>query len=190
MGLRADYEFKYSKTHNYPERRSPFYGLAIDLGLRFTVCAFDKLRITLGSVEPHMFHQICAVSMAAHLRTTYLEAETDWCAKNKKSVLLCEPIVVDDNKDPAMLLAIEGAFRALKSGRDPAAILTNKPRFRDSEKDETVQLADMVMGAVGAHLDGDNTWFDVIRRNNRNLGVVQLVGCRPPASVGDLWESM
>lgn len=190
LSLRADYEFKFSKTHNNPEWRSKFYGLALDLGLRFTACGFDKLRIRPGSVEPFTFHQVCAVALAVHLRRTYLAAEEAWCAAKKKAALLCEPILVDDNKDAAMLRAIEEAFRALRSGRDPAVLLTNKPKFRDSEKDETVQLADMVTGAVGAYLDGDSTWFNVIRQNDRNLGVVQLAGGQTPSALDDLWDSV
>jgi hypothetical protein len=88
--------------------------------------------------------------------------------------LLCEPILVDDNKDPAMLGAIEESFRALRSGQDPATILTNKPKFRDSKNDETIQLADRVMGAIGAHFDEDSTWFNEIREEGRNLGVVRF----------------
>jgi len=189
LGVRADFEFKFSKTHNRPEWRTPFYNLALGLGLHFTACSFDKRRIRPGSVTPLVFHQVAAVSLAAHLRATYLQAEAERSAEKGRPTLLREPILVDDNKDKAMLAAIEGAFRALKSGHDPAGILTIKPDFRDSEKDETVQLADMVMGAVGAHLDGDSTWFDVIRRSGQNLGVVQLIGCRPP-EVDDLWESV
>ncbi len=84
-----------------------------------------------------------------------------------------------------MLNAIAEAFRALKSGRDPAALLTNKPKFRDSEKDETLQLAERVIGAIGAHLDGESHWFHEIRRGGRNLGVVQLASCRSFPTLDD-----
>ena len=68
-------------------------------------------------------------------------------------------------------------------------MLTLKPEFRDSEKDETLQLADMVMGAVGAHLDGDDTWYDLIRQAGRDLGVVKLSSCRTQPESGDLSEN-
>lgn len=190
IGRRADYEFKFSKTHHCPEWRTSFYNLALKFGLRFTVCAFDKARVQPGSVEPFMFHQVCATVMAVHLRATYCEAEAARCAGEGKLILLCEPIIVDDNKDPGMLAAIEDAFRALRSGRDPAAILTNKPEFRDSEKDEGLQLADMVMGAIGAHLEGDSHWYDLIRKGGRDLGVVNLSSCQTRRGQWDLSESI
>jgi len=189
LGRRPEYEFKFSKTHNRPEWRTSFYKLAMDFGLRFTACAFDKRRIRAGSVAPPMFYQVCATVLATHLRATYREAESARCAAEGRAILLREPVVVDDNKDPDMLAAIEHAFRALRSGRDPQAILTNKPEFRDSEKDEAVQLADMVMGAVGAHLDGDSSWYDLIRRGGMDLGVVELSSCQTQPPSGDLSEN-
>lgn len=186
----ADYEFKFSKTHTRQDLRTGFFKLALEMGLRFTACSFDKRRIRPGSVDPFTFHQVCAVSLAVHLRQTYLEAEEARCAEHQRQILLCEPILVDDNKDAAMLDAIEEAFRALKSGRDPAALLTTKPKFRDSAKDETLQLADMVMGAIGVHLDGDSTWFHEIQRSGRNLGVVQLACCQSFPASDDLSENV
>jgi hypothetical protein len=33
-----------------------------------------------------------------------------------------------------------------------------------------IQLADMVCGGVGAHLDGDSTWYNMIK--SRDLGII------------------
>jgi hypothetical protein len=189
LGRRVDYEFKFSRTHHRPKWRTAFYKLAMDYGLRFTACALNKKRIDPGSVEPFVFHQVCATALAVNLRATYREAEAARCAAEGRDILLREPVVIDDNQDSAMLAAIEDAFRALKSGRDPEALLTNKPEFRDSKVDEAVQLADMVMGAVGAHLDGDNSWYNLIQLGGRDLGVVELSrsGIRPGS--GDLSEN-
>ena len=189
LGRRTDYEFKFSNTHHRPEWRTSFYNLAMKFGLRFTSCAFNKRRILAGSVGPFVFHQVCATSLAAHLRATYQEAEAARCAGKGRDILLREPVVVDDNKDKSMLAAIEQAFRAIRSGRDPAAILTTKPEFRDSKQDEAVQLADMVMGAVGTHLDGDSSWYNLIRQGGRDLGVVELSSCQTWPKSGDLSEN-
>lgn len=48
--------------------------------------------------------------------------------------------------------------------------LTKKAVFRNSAKDPAVQLADMVMGAIGAHFDGNDEWFDLICEKGMNLG--------------------
>jgi hypothetical protein len=175
LGRRDDYEFKFSKTHDRPDWRTEFFKLALGFGLRFTACAFDKRRIQPGSVTPFAFHQTCAVVLATNLRDTYRDAETERCVAAGKNVPLREPVVVDSNEDASMLKAIEDAFRALRSNRDLAASLTNKPKFGDSRGDEGIQLADMVMGAIGDYLDGDSTWYDLIRRGGKDLGVVEAI---------------
>ncbi len=70
LGLRTDYEFKFSKTHHCPDWRIAFFNRALELGLRFSGYAFDKRRIRPGSVEPFVFHQVCATSLAVHLRSS------------------------------------------------------------------------------------------------------------------------
>lgn len=189
LGLRAGYEFKFSKTHNCPEWRNQFYGLAKEFGLRFTACSFNKRLIRPGSVCPYLFYQVAATVLAVNLRETLHEAEAARCAAEGRDMLLREPIVVDDNRDRDMLAAVGHAFRALRSARDPNAILTNKPEFRDSEKDESVQLADMVMGAIGAHLDGNSQWYDYIRRGGQDLGIVELSGFQNRNMLDDLWDN-
>src|SRR5204862_4243733 len=49
--VREDYEFKFTNTHNWPDCWQQFYRLAMDLGLKFTACSFNKTRIRPGSVE-------------------------------------------------------------------------------------------------------------------------------------------
>jgi len=189
LGVRSDFEFKFAKTHQRPDWRFRFYNLSIDLGLKFAACAFDKNRIVPGSYTSSQFYQAGATVLAADLCATNREAEAARCATMGKPMLLQEPIAVDDNKDARMLSAIGEAFRALRSGRDLRSALTIKPVFRDSAKDEALQLADMVMGAVGAHLDGDSEWCDLIRHGGRELGIVNWSSCPAAVMAGDLCEN-
>jgi hypothetical protein len=53
-----------------------------------------------------------------------------------------------------------------------AQLSVGKVKFRDSEPDEMIQIVDMVLGAVGADLDGDSTWFRLIR--GRSAGVIRI----------------
>jgi len=172
LQIRSDYEFKFSETHSRPEWRRGFFAVALQHDFRFTTCAYDKNRIAPGSIEAAEFHWGCATALAAYLRGTYLRAEAAKGAAEKRRVLLNELVVVDDNKDRDFLRAIKMAFRGLHSGWRPGAKLVGKVKFRGSEPHETLQLADMVMGAVGAYLEGDSTWYDLI--STRSLGIVRL----------------
>ena len=79
---------------------------------------------------------------------------------------------MDDNGDKKFLDVVKKQFRELKSGRRPNAPLVGKIRFGGSAPDELLQLADMVCGAVGAYVDGDSVWYDVIAE--RDLGITAI----------------
>jgi len=173
LHLKTDFEFKFAETHDRPEWRIPFYQTAINCGFFFTTCSYDKTRIIpAGSIEKDEFFWGCATTLAAYLRQVYLRAEMEKCDKEGKPVPLREQVMVDDNEDPKFLKAIKTAFRGLKSGSCPKTNLIGQVRFRDSESNDMLQLADMVMGAVGAYLDGANHWYNHI--SARDLGVVRL----------------
>ncbi len=175
LHIRSDFEFKFSKTHSRPQWRQGFYDAAIQYGFRFTACCYDKNRVAPpGSIEAPEFHWGCAATLAAYLRGTYLQAEAAKGLAEKKPVRLNEPVVVDNMDDREFLKVIKKAFRGLRSGWRPSANLVGVVKFRDSEPEETLQLADMVMGAVGAHIDGDSTWYNYISTKESNLGVVRL----------------
>ena len=86
---------------------------------------------------------------------------------------LREPVVVDSNSDRHYLTIVKQALRGLKSRIRPASSLVGKVSFRRSEPDEMLQLADMVCGAVGSWIDGeDTTAYTLI--DGRNLGILRL----------------
>jgi hypothetical protein len=172
LHISSDLEFKFAHTHTRLEWRHAFFEAALKYDLRFTACCYDKNHIAPGAIEASEFHWGCATALAAYLRGTYLQAESAKSVVNKKPVLLNELVVVDDNGDRAFLQTIKRAFRGLVSGWQPGAKLVGKVKFRSSEPDAALQLVDMVMGSVGAHLDGDSTWYD--RISTRDLGIVRL----------------
>lgn len=172
LGMKTGEEFKYARTGRQPERRHDFFQAALRHGFRFVICAYNKHRLPAFSVEKSEFHWGCAVTLASYLRETYRRAEQLKGVEAGKPALLDELVVVDDNQDKDFLKTIKTAFRALMSGWRPRGKLVGKVKFRDSRPDEMLQLADMVIGAVGEYLDGDSTWYDLI--SARSLGVVRL----------------
>jgi hypothetical protein len=109
--------------------------------------------------------------VAATLRPTY-RAEEDARAAAGHDRPLGELVVVDDNQDREFLAVLKTKFRELASGRRPGSPLVGKVKFRGSGPDELIQLADMVCGAVAAHLDGDSTWYRLIA--SRDLGITRI----------------
>jgi hypothetical protein len=81
-------------------------------------------------------------------------------------------VVVDDNQDQEFLAILKRKFRELASGCRAGASLVGKVKFRGSGPIELIQLADMVCGAVAAHLDGESTCYRLIFA--RDLGITRI----------------
>jgi Protein of unknown function (DUF3800) len=158
--LAASFEFKFTRTH--ADLRRAFFKAVLEHEFRFAMCGYDKRRLENGSLEPQGFHWGCAVALATDLKGTYLKAEVEKAAALKKPAALNDLVVVDDNQDRKFLAEVKKAFRALESAVHPGGKLIGKVKFRDSGRNDMLQLVDMILGAGGAKFDGDDTWYDLI----------------------------
>jgi hypothetical protein len=86
---------------------------------------------------------------------------------------LNELIRFDESNDRSYQLALAEEFRALPSLVRPGAGLVRKVNPFRSRADTRLQLADVVCGAVGRHLDGEPDYRRLIR--GRELGLIELV---------------
>jgi hypothetical protein len=160
LKLGPAYEFKFARTDAV--RRRAFFKAVLEHEFRFAVSGYDKSRMESGSLDPRGFHWGCAVALATDLKETYLKAEADKAAALNKPTALNDLVVVDDNQDRRFLAEIKKAFRALESRVHPGGKLIGKVKFRDSGRNDMLQLVDMTLGASGAKVDGDDTWYDLI----------------------------
>jgi hypothetical protein len=111
------------------------------------------------------------------LRPYYAEAEAALTrGRNTRSARLNEEVIVDKNADPVYLDEVDQAFRPLGTypcgTRNPTQFLGPKPRFVASDRDELLQLVDMLCGATCDHLLGENNWFRLIE--SRCLDVMDV----------------
>lgn len=157
LGLRADYEFRFAKTSRYDDRVGRFFDAALGHDFRFVVCSLDKTSAAWRTASKEDMHYATAMYLATTLRPVYRQAEA---ASGRR---LAEPVWVDDCEDGKYLEIVRHAFRGLASGLDPGTPLVGRPEFGNSSADELLQLADMVCGAVGDHLDGRSGWYNHIR---------------------------
>ncbi len=172
MKLPSAYEFKFAKTGAHPERRKAFFEVALRHEFRFTAASVDKREGEWRYADRRGIHWACAVSLAATLRETYRAEEARRVKAAGHDRPLGELVVVDDNQDQKFLATVKEEFGGLASGCRPGASLVGKVKFRGSGPDDLIQLADMVCGAVAAHLDGDSTWYKMIA--TRCLGIMPI----------------
>jgi hypothetical protein len=161
LGLREDYEFKFSKTWNYPDRRDAFFRAVMLEEFRFAFTSIDKTLPNWKNADKQAIHWAAATELAATLRPSYimahrtrLESGVSWPIK--------ELVVVDDNEDKSFLATIKQQFAGLGMCCKPPLYLVGKVKFRSSHPEELMQLADMVCGAAGAKQDGNDTWYRII----------------------------
>lgn len=133
LGLRSDFEFKFSKTWSHPDRRAAFFEAALNHDFRFAFSAIDKGRPEWREAEkPHILWAT-VVDLAATLRPTYLAAVRARLATGLSGPLH-ELVVVDDNRDGRFLELITDKFRELGSRKSPREYLVGKVRFGGSKK--------------------------------------------------------
>lgn len=156
LGIKANYEFKYSHTSATHKIRSEFFAEALATSFRFAAHHIEK---TAQHSQTHIYWE-CATVLAVSLRTLYDSAE------EARPNPLREPIIVDNNDDREYLNIIKRQFRGLKSKRTRSSLI-GKVAFRDSRSDEMIQLADMVCGAAADH--DDRTWYEVIAERNATV---------------------
>jgi hypothetical protein len=172
LRLPQSFEFKFATTQSQRQRCETFFRAVIRHPFRFVVCAYDKQRLEPGSLQPRDFHHGTGVVLATELRACYLEAERGKTKARGKPASLDELVVVDNNQDKSFLNEIKKSFRAMQSGTRAGGKLVGKVKFRGSRPDEMLQLADMLVGAAGRHLENDSTWLDMVR--SQCLGIIRL----------------
>lgn len=172
LGVGPGHEFKFSKTHRLPEHRRSFYRAALSIPFRFAVASVDKRASDWrerGDLKrpptAEEIHLVALVELAAHLRPLYLARHVGPSALPKRPPP--DPIRVDRNDDKKFLSRVTGVFRPLGSACDPHRKLIDGARFGDSDKDDMLQLADMVCGATAAaRVEGDGRWWEMIRERD------------------------
>lgn len=168
LGLRSNFEFKFCKTGNYPERRLAFFQTVMPHNFLFAFSAIDKSRDHWRDADRHAILWAATTELAATLRPIYLAEYRQLQQRGLGSTK--ELIVVDDNQDQKFLKIIEEQFRALGQAEKTSVYLVSKVKFRNSAPDELIQLADMVCGAVGWGMDGNDNWYKMI--SERHLGSI------------------
>jgi hypothetical protein len=164
-GLRVSpfLEFHFAAiTH---ERRIAFFEGITKTHFYFAVSGFRKDDHDRRSLTKSAIQEATIDGLVRHLQEWYLFAE-EIKAGNAG---LNEKIVYDECQDTQYVRTLKSSFRTLKSSRGANKKLVDDVRPGKSKSDGCLQLADMVLGAVGRHLDGDNVYYDYIR--SRMIGI-------------------
>jgi len=147
------------------ERRIAFFEGITNTHFYFAASAFRKDDRDRRGLTKSVIHQATIDGLVRPLQEFYLFAEEF----KGGSAGLNEKIVYDECQDVQYVRTLKSSFRKLESSRGSNKKLVDDVRPGKSKSDGCLQLADMVLGAVGRHLDGDNVYYDYIR--SRTIGI-------------------
>ena len=171
LRLPEGYEFRFSRMGSRAERREAFFQSAMHHQFRFAAVSVDKRLGEWRTANRSKIHRACVCALAQTLRPIYVAEENARVIIGVKRPL-SDLVVVDDNNDNKFLSMVSKKFREMPSVYRPKASLVGKVRFRNSRPHELIQLADMVCGAVGAHLVGESAYYHLIAA--RDLGITRI----------------
>ena len=127
LGLPSNYEFKFSSTGAFPERRDEFYRTALRFEWSFATVSIDKQRMPADQRDPRACQWLAVTALTTILRPIYLarfDADPEGYRK--------ERVTVDDNCDRKFLELVNWQFRALGKIERPQRFLVGQVAFRDS----------------------------------------------------------
>lgn len=157
LQLGANYEFKFSKTSRQPGHRAAFFQAVLRHEFRFATVSLDKSRLVWESSSARTCLWLTTTALATILRPVYSGRFDSDPASYRK-----ERVTLDDNEDQDYLTIAKDSFRNLGTRDLPRRVLVGRVTFSSSGPEDMLQLADMLCGAVGAMLDGDDSWHSMV----------------------------
>jgi len=157
LRLGTKYEFKFSKTGRQPGHRAAFFDAVLRHEFQFATVSLDKRTLVWESSSARTCLWLTTTALAAILRPVYSDRfDADPVSYRK------ERVTIDDNEDQDFLTTAKDSFRNLGTRDLPRRVLVGRVTFSSSGPEDMLQLADMLCGAVGAMLDGDDSWYSPV----------------------------
>lgn len=168
LGLSPHFEFHFAHLH--AQRKMAFFEAIAEHRFNFVVCSHEKNTFDRKSLTKDLIREATIGGLVKHLGDWYLAAE----ACKEGTAGLGERVVYDECDDPAYARLLKAQFRSLSSGRGANKKLIGDVNPRKSRVDACLQLADMVCGAVGRHLDGQSDCYNLFK--NKAIAIVRVTG--------------
>jgi hypothetical protein len=159
-----NFEFHFADISH--RQKSVFFDMIKDIDFYYVVSSFDKsLAAENSKLTKDTVREQSIDGLAGALLPLYQIAEG--CKDG--SAGLNERIVYDECDDPKYVFALNKNFRILPSAKGVNEKLIRSIKPGKSKSDPRLQLADMVCGAVGRYLGGDDEFYKMICRKEMEI---------------------
>ncbi len=167
LGVSSEFEFHHASIT--VERKRAFFEALGGVNFRFAVSSFDKNSFDRRQLTKEHIHQSTVGELVDLMRNFYL---SDDQSKGGR-IAAHERIIYDESSDPNYSAALINGFRSINFTDPDAKRLIGKISSNKSHRDPCLQLADMVCGVVGRHLNSDNEFYGMIER--KRIGVTIII---------------
>jgi hypothetical protein len=165
--LPQDFEFHFAAL-GHPLRMEYFTAI-VESEFSFVVTSYNKFSTVRDKKNKQMIYEDSIRRIASHLHLGYSAAETVIASPGG----LKDIVVYDDCDDPRFERAIKDGFKHLRASRPCGKRFVRHVRPGKSHSDAGLQLADMICGAAGKHLEGASDYFNLVCKKAWSIDCLQ-----------------
>jgi hypothetical protein len=166
LRLTRDFEFHFAKIGH--RLRMKFFEAFATMPFSFVASSIQKSALARADLSKRIVCEKATRGLIKHLEPQYLEIETRLGFPRG----LKDGIVYDECDDPTFVRALKDCLKPLTAERPCGRKLVRGCRPGKSHVDEALQLADMICGATGKHLDGEGEYYRLLHGKS---GVIEEI---------------
>jgi hypothetical protein len=165
--LAQNFEFHFASLGH--RLRMDYFTAIVESRFSFVATSYNKCStLHARKNKPRMYEEAIR-GVAYHLHSGYVKAETDIASPRG----LNDIVVYDACDDPRFERAIKDGFKHLRIRRPCGKRFVRDVRPGKSHSDPGLQLADMICGAAGKHLEGASECFNLVREKAWSIDCLQ-----------------
>ena len=164
LNLPRVFEFHFAKIS--PDLRIAFLNAVSDQPFRFVVSSVEKQRSEVQKLTKDIIRAAAIDGIIDHLGASYRTTK----AGSTFTGRFGERVVYDECDDPTYTKILQSKLRALRCEAQQNLVKAVRPG--KSKSDSCIQLADMICGAVGRHLQGDPAYYNLIEK--KTIAIVTI----------------
>ena len=165
--LAQDFEFHFAALGH--RRRMDYFTAIVESRFFFVATSYNKGSTLYDQKNKQRMYEEAIRGIVHHLHLGYIAAEALIASPRG----LKEIVVYDACDDPRFERAIKDGFRHLRESRPCGKRFVRDVRPGKSHSDPGLQLADMICGAAGKHLEGASDYFNLVCKKAWSIDCLQ-----------------
>lgn len=166
LGLRATHEFRFAAIN--PRQKEAFFKMLSVQEFSFVSCQFQKMR-----VDPPTLINVGVLNETVRgLAGELVKIYSEWEDAKGEGTKLNEKLYYDECLDQRYIRAIKSEFRGMSTSEGSGEKFVRSFKSLKSKWDSRIQIADMICGAVGLHINNDDIYYKHIKYKAMGMAIL------------------